>query len=315
MKLSVVICTYDRPDHLRRTIEALTEQTVFSEDFEIIVVYNEEVGATMETLERLSSSITNLRTLTETKQEDGGLAHARNVGYHAAESDIVYYLDDDVVPHPRLLETMWETFETVEPQPVCVGGKVCPDLEKEPPFWLPSNLPGLPVCNLGDEARFIDFPEEYVIGANVAFDRTFLESENGFPEHLGRKQGGFLSNEETHVLHAADDQTGIYYQPAASLDHFIGADRLTARYALRRFYWQGISDWRADRMQPDRSDRSTVVSLLLWRIGSMGLNLGRFVTGVGENSRIESLLLLISGFGYLRVGTSQLILGDSEHHR
>ena len=314
MKLSVVICTYDRPDHLLQTVKSLTGQTMSSEDFEIIVVYNEEVETTAETLKRLSSSITNLRTLTETKKEDGGLAHARNVGYRAAESDIVYYLDDDVVPHPQLLETMWETFETVEPRPVCIGGKVCPHLAKEPPFWLPSTLPGLPVCDLGDEARFIDFPNEYVIGANVAFDRTFLESVNGFPEHLGRKQGGFLSNEETHVLHAAANQTGIYYQPAASLEHFIGTERLTAWYALRRFYWQGISDWRTDMMQRDRFDRSTVASMLLWRVGSMGLNLGRFVTGVGENPRIESFLLSISGIGYLRGGLPHLLISHSEHH-
>jgi glycosyltransferase involved in cell wall biosynthesis len=244
IRASVVICTYGRPDLLERTIERVTNQELGTGEYETIVVYTEGDSPTETLLGRLDPSGATLRTYAESK---GSLSNARNVGLDRARGEYVLYLDDDAVPLPGWLARTCDTFDEVEPTPSCVGGRVDPVFETEAPWWLPDQPPGLPICDLGDEPRWVDFPQEFVVGANMAFPADQLAAAGGFPADLGRKEGNMLGGEDLAAQYGATNQRGVYYQPGSRVRHHIGSERLTARFFLRRFYAQGIIDCRLER--------------------------------------------------------------------
>src|ERR1700689_5366317 len=91
-KISVVIPAYNAEPHLRATLESVLAQTV--QPYEIIVVND---GSTDRTEQIALSYVPRIRYI---KQENQGLAGARNTGIHAAVGEWIALLDSDdlVVP-------------------------------------------------------------------------------------------------------------------------------------------------------------------------------------------------------------------------
>ncbi len=100
MRISVIIPTHDRAVALRATLAGLEKQTLSRDEFEAIVVDDGSHDSTRAEIRTLKPPFRY--TLIEKPQ--GGLASARNRGSEAAQGEILHFLDDDVVPHERLLE-------------------------------------------------------------------------------------------------------------------------------------------------------------------------------------------------------------------
>ena len=114
-KVSVLICTRDRPDELRRCLASLPQQTLRPR--EVIVIDNaSRDGRTREVA--LAAGAIYLR------EERPGLDIARNAGARRATSSIVAYTDDDVLLHPTWLERLVAAFDG--PQIAAVTGLVLP---------------------------------------------------------------------------------------------------------------------------------------------------------------------------------------------
>jgi glycosyltransferase involved in cell wall biosynthesis len=318
MDVSVIVCTYDRPSLLGSTLEGLLDQSMAADDYEVIVVYQPGDDATEATVQRYADENALVRPIHES--DPGGLAHARNVGTEAARGEYVHFLDDDVRVPPDLLETMLRTFEEVEPSPVCVGGRVEPLFESEKPSWLPPSLPGLPVCDLGAEPHWIDFPWEYVIGANLAFTWEFVLDAGGFSTALGRKRGKLLANEEYELVEQADAASGVYYQPEASVDHVIGPERVRFRYLLRRFFWDGVSNARLDHLASEEADREVggAGRRMLYRGAVLARDGARSIATLDTHTRADELFGAVQQVGYLYGELTLLVTGglpDGEGQR
>jgi len=98
-ELSVIIPTYNRMDRLRRCLDALGQQSLPSEDFEVLVVVDGSADGTMSMLERLNPPFT-LRSIW---QENGGQASALNRGIADARGRFCLFIDDDIVVAPECL--------------------------------------------------------------------------------------------------------------------------------------------------------------------------------------------------------------------
>lgn len=98
--LSAVICTYDRADLLRLTLESLCGQTLARDAFEVVIVDDGSKDGTREVVRAFESRL----PLRYSRQRNAGLASARNHGVFIARGDILLFLDDDDVADPRLLE-------------------------------------------------------------------------------------------------------------------------------------------------------------------------------------------------------------------
>lgn len=97
-RISIVVPTYNRCASLLRLLHALEQQTCA--EFDVIVVDDGSTDATAQTLDALRP----LYPMTVLRQRNGGPAAARNAGVQRATSDLVLFLDDDVVPIPTLVE-------------------------------------------------------------------------------------------------------------------------------------------------------------------------------------------------------------------
>lgn len=98
--LSVVIPTHKRANMLAKVLKALAMQTFPANQFEVIVVMDGPDEAT-ERMLRKSSFPFRLRWFTQPPQ---GAPTARNRGVASAESDVLVFIDDDIVATPGFLQ-------------------------------------------------------------------------------------------------------------------------------------------------------------------------------------------------------------------
>lgn len=101
-KVSVVICTRDRPDQLARCLASFPQQSRVPS--EIIVVDNASI-------DRRTQAAALAAGVVYVREDRPGLDIARNTGALAATGDIILYTDDDVVLHPRWVERMVAAFD------------------------------------------------------------------------------------------------------------------------------------------------------------------------------------------------------------
>ena len=100
MEISVVVPTYNRRETVQRTLEALFAQTLAPHRYEVIVVVDGSTDGTYEALQKLRPAC----GFHVVEQENRGLAGARNTGYRNAKTDLVLFLDDDMLCDPGLVE-------------------------------------------------------------------------------------------------------------------------------------------------------------------------------------------------------------------
>ena len=103
MRLSVIIPTYNRAASLRDTLLALGQQTLPSDQFEIVVV---DDGSTDDTSAVAQAS--HPSRVTYVRQHNQGSAAARNAGAARSAGDVLVFIDDDILPRPAYLETLLE---------------------------------------------------------------------------------------------------------------------------------------------------------------------------------------------------------------
>ncbi len=237
--IAVVICTYNRADRLQLALEALTKQTLPSSAFEVMVVDNRSIDRTSEVCQAFQARFVHFRYVYEPIQ---GLSKARNTGWQASQSAYIAYLDDDAIPCEQWVEAILQVFETVQPQPVSIGGPIYPMWEIPRPDWITPVMETLfTMLDGGDTPRWFD-ENEYPWGANVIYRRDALEAVGGFCEQLGRKGQSLLSGEET-LLNATLKAQGekFYYSPQASVSHWVPKERINPDWLVQRSYWQGYS--------------------------------------------------------------------------
>src|SRR5262245_4019530 len=91
--VSICICTFNRSQSLRRTLDSLTSQNdIKAGAVEVLIVDNNCTDDTREVVEIFRERLP-IRTRAESKQ---GLAHARNKAVVEFRGDVLLFTDDDV---------------------------------------------------------------------------------------------------------------------------------------------------------------------------------------------------------------------------
>jgi len=245
MKISVVICTHNRADSLRRTLQSLGKQTLPVDEFEVLVVDNASTDDTQTVVKSCTSL--PVRYLHEPIL---GLSVARNTGWQNATTNYVAFLDDDAVAAPGWLEHILQTFDSAEGEEVVVGGRVVLALPVPKPAWLDDSL----LFCLGELTgppgiSTLSTTSLYLPGCNIAFKKSTLLQLHGFPTLLGRTGSTLLSGEEILLQKKVVAGGGaVLYHHQASVTHHIEADRLTKKWFMRRMYWEGVSTKRIEKI-------------------------------------------------------------------
>ena len=101
---SVIICTYNRAQSLKRTIQSLANQSLSSDDFEIIVIDDGSSDSTLELCNEMQKDIPNLNVISTLKKM--ALGSVRNIGAQHSKGDSLFFTDDDCIADKYWVETM-----------------------------------------------------------------------------------------------------------------------------------------------------------------------------------------------------------------
>lgn len=308
IKASVVICTFNRVDHVQLAVESLTSQTISTNDFEIIVIDNASSDKTPEAIKSLLPSIPNLRYIREDKL---GLSHARNRGTQESEGKIIIFLDDDAMAEPEFIEAHLHAFNQ-QSQPVATGGRIYLRWPTERPNWVHASQESFySGLDLGDESKLLTFPK-YPYGANMAIDRKTLIGVGGFSVELGRRGRSLISGEERDLFLRISELGGkVTYVPDAVVHHYVLEERTERKWLLKRSLAQGRSDIAMSAIAAGRPSTSRLVArtLLHWtRSGKHLINLLKAIIlrhNSDEIMRCACVTLHWVGAGY--EGTRMLV--------
>jgi glycosyltransferase involved in cell wall biosynthesis len=97
-RFSIIIPTFQRRDLVLELVDALRGQD-YDRPFEVIVVVDGSTDGSADALASVSCDF----PLEVVQQENQGLSQSRNNGARIASGEILLFLDDDMIPHPRLL--------------------------------------------------------------------------------------------------------------------------------------------------------------------------------------------------------------------
>lgn len=213
-KITVVVCTRDRPRELESCLAALAAQRYPS--YEVLVVDNASRDDTTRELAR--------RFRARCVREDRpGLDWARNRGLAEASSPVVAYTDDDARPDAGWLAALAAGFSSPDVQ--AVTGLVVPAELETAAQWMFEDLYGgmekgfrLVVHSRRGRAMTYE-PERYGVGCNMAFRRQALEELGGFDPALdvGTATGGGGDLDIFQRLIERD--AAIAYRPDAVVRH------------------------------------------------------------------------------------------------
>jgi glycosyltransferase involved in cell wall biosynthesis len=234
-RLSLVLCTYNRAQSLRETLNSLRSLDVGGLEGEIIVVDNNSSDDTRDVIESfLPHAPLETRHLFEARQ---GLSHARNAGIDAATGEVIVFCDDDVLVDPAWLREIAGVF--ARENPAALGGKILPKWQLPPPHWLGPKLHSfLALLDYGDAP--IEMKDPILWGANLAVRRDVFDTMR-FDGGLGRSGDKLYNGEDAALLQKLIDRGDrVIYWPRAVVHHNIPAQRLTKAY-FRKWHWDAGS--------------------------------------------------------------------------
>jgi len=163
--LSVVIPAYNQARFLRHSLEALRNQTLPADLYEVIVV---DDGSTDETAVVAAAEEAASRQIRLVRHErNRGRSAARNSGVRAARGDLVVLLDGDVLVRPDFLAYHLDTHRR-SGRPVLCRGPVL-DIPDE---RIPDPLPIVPPSPAYLTTANASLPREELLAAGL-FDEAF----------------------------------------------------------------------------------------------------------------------------------------------
>ncbi len=233
MNATVIICTYNRSDSLRRTLESLSRQKVPEGfEFEVIVVDNNSNDSTKQVVEHAQNRL-NIPCLRYEFEKAQGLCFARNRGIACARGDIVLFTDDDVTVAEDWIYEIIKGMEQYDCQ--ACGGYIGPVWETQPPYWLTEIFYGFLAVRTDEGApKKVSQISDLPFGANMAIRKDVFEKVGTFNTSLGRKGNVLSSYDDTDLLDRIIQSGGyIYYLPHARVYHHIESYRTTKKYFRR----------------------------------------------------------------------------------
>ncbi|WP_169310859.1 glycosyltransferase [Cereibacter changlensis] len=230
MFISVIMCTRNRAEQLRRVLLTAVAMKKPDVEWEFLLIDN---GSTDNTAE-VVASVAGLLPIRHILEPEAGLSHARNRGVAEARGEYICWTDDDVMIDPNWLLAYAEAFRRY-PEAAVFGGQIVPVLEGPAPRWFEQNYDKLASLmakrDLGAKPiRLTKVGDHLPYGANFAV-RTAEQKQWRYDPNLGVSPGQKRLGEEVAVMGGILDggATGIWV-PGAMVRHLIPKARLSLGY-------------------------------------------------------------------------------------
>jgi len=220
--ISVVICTYNRCESLKDTLDSLLNQEDDgSFDWEVLVVDNNSKDKTKEVVESYKAKFNGrLRYLFEPRQ---GKSYALNTGIKEAKGEIIAFTDDDCIVDRKWIMNILNAFKTEKAE--SITGKVIPIWNNRRPKWYSNEIKTvIPDIDEGDIIK----PAALLVGANMAFKKSVFDRVGIFDY--------ITKSEDTFFSYKIRGKYSMWYIPTLKVFHKVFPERLTQIY-FRKWYF------------------------------------------------------------------------------
>jgi glycosyltransferase involved in cell wall biosynthesis len=235
-RASVVVCTRNRTDDLRRCLAALVQ--LASQDYEVIVVDN---CPSDDSTEKLVATYPQVHYIYEPR---AGLDVARNRGIRAATGEIVAFTDDDAQVEPAWLNALLHNFD--DPTVAVVTGLTLPlELETPAQCWFEHTNS----FSRGYSRKCFDSGTTGPLasgrvgaGVNMAIRRNLLDEIGMFDEALDGGTITLSGGDQEFFYRTLARGYRIVYEPAAVVRHKHRRDWKALRHTIYG-YGVGLFAW------------------------------------------------------------------------
>ncbi len=251
MKVSVILCTFNRCQSLPKALESIGASTFpTSVEWEVLVVDNNSSDGTRQVIQDFCHHYPDRFRYTFEPQQ--GKSHALNMGIRESRGDVLAFMDDDVTVDHLWLQNLTASLNVSDW--AGAGGRIIPEWNTSPPRWLPldgrfASAP-LALFDLGlDSVQLTEPP----FGTNMAFRKVMFEKYGGFRADLGPNPDNLIRGEDTEFgsrLLSAGER--LRYEPTAVVYHPVAANRARKDYFLAWWFDKGRADIRQHGLEANR---------------------------------------------------------------
>ena len=233
MKLSIVICSYNRAQYIGDALDSLYNQISSLSEFEVLLVDNNSTDGTPGIYKtwREHNPDGNFQYLSEHRQ---GASFARNTGAIHAKTEWLCFMDDDAVAFPDFVANIIKHTEE-KPTIVGFGGKIIPKYIPEKPVWMSYYVSSL-VGNFDYSPIPCAFKKgKYPLESNMIIKKSVFDQIGGFnttlPGVVGTLRIGGEGKELFYKVIGLGEE--IYYDPNIIVYHVVETSKLTKEYLYR----------------------------------------------------------------------------------
>ena len=310
MDISVVICTYNRGEHLRRVLADFPrQQNVSNVSFEVVIVDNNSTDNTKQICETYIASHPEIfRYLFEERQ---GKTFALNTGIRESQGKIVAFTDDDVLIDNNWLSSIKKATE-IFPDCKAFGGRVIPVWPDIIPRWIVregdfKNIGGVIVeHDYGDIYK--DYPQDIMwppIGANMFFMREIIEKYGGFNENLNKGVKKIPMLEDTELCNRLlKNNEKMIYIPDSVVIHPVYQERLTKNYFRKHAFKTGRAQYFVQHIKYNiQNNRRVILNVPMYLARNVANMLIKYFVAICKSNQqmifyFEKMIIYLVGTVY-----------------
>ena len=230
MVLSIIICTYNRVDFLKKCIDSILKQISTNNGIEIVVIDNNCNDGTKEYINNINSTYINY--FLETKQ---GLSHARNKGIEVSKGDFLAFVDDDATIDEKWLKSLLYHLKTQNINHI-YGGPIFPNFEVKCPKWIDDRYF---IRKFKSSDGYLDklTAQDGFSGGNMCIPKNIFDKIGFFNTDLGMQGKEMGLGEESELffrIHNQIKQVKLYNINDMSITHFEAKFKLEKKYLKNR---------------------------------------------------------------------------------
>jgi len=241
IKLTAVICTYNRSALLLKTLDSIKEAKVpESVDLKVLVIANSCTDNTLKVLSNYSFDTIELQIADEPKPgKSNALNYAIKLIY---KNTFVCFIDDDHrIDNDYFNRIKHNIYQYPEKKIFC--GRIIPDWTGNEPSWALDNgqykiypLP-IPHFEMGNHPCLVTQHTKLPGGGNLIVHASVFATVGFFSTELGPLGDSLAGSEDTEfILRALNQGISIQYMPDIIQYHFVDLNRLKLSYLIKKSY-------------------------------------------------------------------------------
>lgn len=265
IKLSIVICTYNRARFLPGLFDSILAQTMPRSEFEVVLVNNNSTDVT----ERLCYEFMERHSDVQCSyyiEKNQGLSYARNRGIAESRGEYITFADDDALLANNFSELVSAYLDN-HPEVGEVGGPIKLLYMGTVPAWenpYMNSLLGYFVPS-ATGYRMDKKNRRYPRGSNMTFRASVFKKCGDFNVSLGRIGRTLVGGEEKDIAYRIfDSGVAIDYSPAIVVYHLVPEERTTLEFIKRQALGTGGSERIRSTLPGNSYAKRILIELAKW---------------------------------------------------